>query len=96
MKKRYIDVPKGDVALLSVDELKELRSLVGSPALQLLNRISEDFISKMTSMAVEAEDDDSKLKYLDAAYYMKNSLALLLDAPHRAQEDLKTRVDTNE
>ena len=89
MKKRYIDLPKGDVSLLAPEELKELSSLVNSPALILLNRISEDFVTKMTALAVESQEDEAKLRYLDAAYYMKNSLALLLDAPQRAKEELK-------
>lgn len=92
---KVVELPKTDVKTFLTEELKELASLRESAALPLLSKVCEDFVKSVLESAMQTSDDTQKLKFMDAAYYMRNSFAFLLDAPDRALEELKTRVDTD-
>jgi len=92
---RTVELPRTDVRKLAVEELKELAALKDHAALPLLSLVCEDFVKEVLESAMRAKDDIEKLKLMDAAYYMRNSLAFLLDAPLRAAEELKNKVDTD-
>jgi len=91
MDKRTVDVPEVDVKRLNEKQLTALAELTEMSGLKLLSDICEDYVKGVMDLALVAGEDEDRIRLLDGAYYMRNSLSFLLDAPQRAKEELKNR-----
>jgi len=93
MKVKSMKMAKVDVAKMSDEELELLSTLGNHEALELVERLGQEFITQMIVAGSDNPDiteSDAK-EILSNMSTMKTALQFLLDSPKRAKRELKSR-----